>query len=120
MTETLLKLRSDKFDSLSFTAPTGGLTAGQLYKVGDTVGVVVSTVAAGATAVLIYRCPKIVVKKRVGTGIVFAAGAKVYYRSAGPDLTNATTGNVLCGRAIVAAGATDDEVEIDLDGTKVA
>lgn len=117
---TLLQLRSDKFDSLKFTAPTGGLTSGQLYKVGDVVGVVVETVLVGETAVLIYRCPKILVAKRAGTGITFAVGAKVYYRSAGPDLTNATTGNVLCGRATVAALAADTTVEIDLDGAKVA
>jgi predicted RecA/RadA family phage recombinase len=120
MSETLLKLRSKNFKSVKITAPTGGLTAGQLCASNSLVGVVVETVAAGKETALIYACDKIVVPKRAGTGITFSIGTKVYYRSAGPDVTNASTSNTLIGRATETADAADTEVEIDLMGNVVA
>lgn len=120
MTETGAKLRSPQFASVQFTAPTGGLTRGQMYKHNSLVGVIVDTVDAGEIAVMIYKADKIVCPKRAGTGITFAIGDKVYYRAASNNLTNATTSNTLCGRCLVAAGATDTEVEVDLNGAVVA
>ncbi len=120
MAETNLKLRSKNFKSVKITAPTAGYTAGQLVAVGSLVGVVVDTVTVGEETSLIYQCDKIVVAKRAGTGITFTVGTKVYFRSAGPDVTNASTSNILIGRATEAAGATDTEVEIDLMGNVVA
>jgi predicted RecA/RadA family phage recombinase len=120
MSETALKLRSPNFKSVKITAPTAGYTAGQLVAVESIVGVVVDTVTVGEETALIYSCEKIVVPKRTGTGITFAVGTKVYFRAAGPDVTNASTGNTLIGRATEVAGATADEVEIDLIGNAVA
>jgi predicted RecA/RadA family phage recombinase len=120
MTETLLKLRSKNFKSVKVTAPTGGLTAGQLYVSNSLVGVIVDTVLVGEETAMIYQCDKIVVAKQAGTGITFSIGTKVYYRSAGPDVTNASTSNTLIGRATETAGASDTSVEIDLMGNVVA
>ncbi len=116
MGETNLKLRSNIFASMEVTTPTAGYTAGQMLKIEDTVGVIAETKTVGETAVLIYKCEKIVVPKVAGTGIVFAAGDKVYFKAADAAVTNASSGNTLCGRALEAADASDEEVLIDLAG----
>jgi hypothetical protein len=120
MAETNLKIRSDKFSSVKFTAPTGGVVAGAMRAQGSIIGVVAESKDAAAEAVLIYRCEKIVVPKVAATGVTFTVGAKVYFKSASAAVTNASTGNTLCGRALEAAAADDDEVLIDLEGSVVA
>ena len=119
MSATNLNLRSDKFASLKVTAPSAGYTAGQLVKVEDTVGVIVETKAATLSAVLIYKCEKIVVAKTAATAITFAAGDKVYYNGAGA-VTNVASGNTLCGRALEAATGAATSVLIDLTGNVAA
>ncbi len=118
MAETGLRLRCpmSQCKTIKFTAPTGGKVAGQLYAVGSLVGVVVEDVDAGEEGVLIYSAPKVIVDARQGTSYVFTAGDKVYYRSAGPDVTPASTGNTLIGRALEDTAAADEEVLIDLHG----
>lgn len=115
-----LLLRSDKFDSMEVTAPTAGYTKGDMVAVESVIGVIVDTKTVGLKTNLIYRCPKIVVAKVAGTGKTIAAGAKVYFKSASKAVTGDSTGNTLCGRALVAASAVDTTVEIDLDGAAVA
>lgn len=46
-------------------------------------------------------------KKRSGTGLTWTKGQKLYYRSGGPDLTAASTGNTLAGFAAEDAVAGD-------------
>jgi len=123
MSETALKLRCPLSECESMKieeAPSPGYTAGQLTKVEDMVGVIVEAAKTGEEAVLIYKAPKIVVPKVAGTGKTIAAGAKVYYKAASAAVTGDSTSNTLCGRCLVAAGATDTEVEIDLNGAVAA
>lgn len=118
--ETALKLRTTIFASLKLTTPTAGYTAGQMVKVEDTVGVIVETKTVGQEAVLIYKAEKIIVPKVAGTGKTFAAGDKVYFSSGDAAITNSADGNTLCGRCLVAAGASDTEAEIELNGDAAA
>ena len=120
MSETNLQLRSPNFKSVKITTPSAGYTAGQLVQSAYLVGVITETKTVGQEAVLIYQCDRIVVAKRAGTGLTLAVGAKVYYRSGGPDVTGASTSNVLCGRCTKAALAADTTVEIDLQGNCIA
>jgi len=120
MAETGLVMRSPDCKSVVIEAPSAGYTAGQLVSSGSLVGVIAQDAALGEDAVLIYSCPRIVVAKRAGTGLSIAVGAKVYYRSGGPDVTGASTSNTLCGRCTKAAAAADTTVEIDLHGDIVA
>jgi hypothetical protein len=120
MAETTLELRSNIFASMEVVTPTDGYTAGQMVKIEDTVGVIAETKTVGQTAVLIYRCEKIVVPKIATTGITFAAGDKVYFVSASAAVSNASTGNTLCGRALKAVIVAATEVEIDLNGAAQA
>ena len=116
-----LLLRSPDMCTVKVTAPSAGYSKGQITKVEDMVGVIVDDTAAAATAVMIYKCPKIVVTKRAATtGLAFSVGDKVYYRSGGPDVTPASTGNTLCGRCTVAATSLATTVEIDLNGASQA
>jgi len=120
MSDGALKLRSDKFASVQVTAPTGGYTAGQMADESYLIGVIVNDADIGDTAVLVYRCEKIVVPKNAATGVTFAVGSKVYYDSSENEVTNSSTGNTLCGRALEVAGASATEVLIDLDGAVIA
>jgi len=118
MAETLFKLRcsTEKTKSIDLTTPTAGYTAGQMLKVEDTVLVIVDTKTVGQAAVGVYQADKIVVPKIAGSGITFAAGDIVYFNAAGAAVTNASTSNTICGRALEAAVANDAEVLIDLNG----
>lgn len=115
-----LELRSNKWASMKVTAPTAGYVAGQMVKVEDTIGVIVEDADAGAEAVLIYECEKIVVPKNAASSVAFSIGDKVYFDESAGAVTATSTGNTLCGRATEAAITTDDEVEIDLKGNIVA
>jgi predicted RecA/RadA family phage recombinase len=85
-----------------------------MIKISDTVGVIVETAAVGVETALVYSCEKIVVPK--DTGVVFAAGAKVYYKAGTAAVTSTASGNTLCGRCLVAGLTGDTELEIDLHG----
>ncbi len=120
MSETALKVRSKSFASIPYVAPTGGVDAGDMIAVEDTVLVAIEDAAFGANAMGIYSCERIVVPKVAGTGKTLAAGQKVYFKSASGAVTGDSTSNTLCGRAREAADAADTEVEIDLKGNLVA
>lgn len=121
MSETALKLRSSNFSSMEITTPTAGYTAGQMVKIEDTVGVIAETKTVGQTAVLIYKAEKIVVPKGTGAGEnTLAAGDKVYFDATDANVNSASSGNTLCGRCLVAAGAAATTVEIQLNGDVAA
>lgn len=115
-----INLRSPKFESVKFAAPSPGLDRGQMYKQGSLIGVIFEDTATGDDAVLCYKAEKIVVPKKTGTGFSLAIGDKVYYDSTNKRVTSATTGNTLCGRVLVAAGINDATVEIVLNGDVAA
>lgn len=110
-------LRSPNFRTIKFTAPSGGLTGGDMYKTEDAIGVILDTVAAAGSAVLIYEAEKILVPKVTGTGKSFAVGDKVFFNASTLNVTPTTGGGLyLIGIATAAAGASATEVEIDLKG----
>jgi len=74
------------------------------------------------TGVLIYHCEKIIVDKITGSGLAFLPGDNVYWSGVnGSGVTptyDAQTYKYWIGICVVAAGANDDEVMIDLKGDK--
>lgn len=114
MTATALKLRSPHFESIKVTAPTAGYTAGQLILESGVVGVIVETVTLGQEVALITKCEKIILPKT--TAEAWVIGQKLYLDTGTGKLTTASTGNTLCGRANVAAAASDTEGEVNLNG----
>ncbi len=94
-------------------APTGGLTAGDLYafRTGTDgwCGVVELGAAVGENAVIAIgqHCE---VTKNTGTGESFAVGAKVYHDASTDAATASATGNDLAGACTIAAGTADTKV----------
>jgi predicted RecA/RadA family phage recombinase len=112
-----LKLRTKLESAKTLKAKTGEaetLKAGDMTKVHDTIGLVVEDAAASSEFVLVYEAEKIIVPKSKGTGISFSAGDSVYYDASAKTVTNASSSNTLCGKALSDAGEQDGEVLIDL------
>ncbi len=115
--ETGLKLRTRLESAKTLKARNGGsetCSAGDMLKLHDTIGVVVEAAAENQEFVLVYEAEKIVAPKSAGTGVSFETGGNVYYDAAAQSVTNAASGNTLCGKALEAAADNDDEVLIDL------
>ena len=94
----------------------GTVTAGEMNKIQDTVGVYFEAGVSGDQVSFVFKADKIVVAKVAGSGLTIAQGAKVYFKAANDAVTGASSGNTLCGRCLVAAGASDTTVEISLNG----
>lgn len=123
MAETGLKLRTGLpggvWKSFVVTAPSGGVTRGQMDLIEDTVGVYAQDADAGAQVAFIYQAEKIVVPKNTASGTdIFKAGDKVYFDHADAKVTaDADSGtNLRCGIALEDVDAADTEVKIDLLG----
>ena len=115
------------------------LTEGKLYLIQDTCGVLfldIQYTSAGCKkaktiaydedpsleGVIFYHAEKIMVEKWTGAGRTFLPGDKVYWSGTqGDGVTNADqSGYYWIGICVRAAGASDDEVMIDLKGDKIS
>jgi len=96
------------------------VTAGQMAKIQSTVGVYFEAGDSGDQVSFVYKADKIVVPKVAGSGLTIAQGAPVYFKAASAAVTGAASGNTLCGRCLVAAGASDTTVEIEFNGACAA
>ena len=90
-------------ESLQLVAPVGGVAGGQLFKVGNIVGVAVASAAEGETFTIKLKgafsdCPKI-------PGEAWATGAMLYYKADGSGLTTTAAGNTFAGYAYADAAA---------------
>lgn len=124
MAETGLKLRTacpnGDWRSFVVTAPSGGVTAGQMDLIEDTVGVYAQTADAGEDVAFIYEAEKILVPKSTTTGAgEFTAGDKVYFDHTDEEVNNDSGSNYLCGICVKDADVDDTEVLIDLHGAAV-
>lgn len=115
VTESGLKLRTKLESAKTLRATTDATTtrsAGDMIAVGDTIGVVVEDVGTSSDFVLVYEAEKILVPK--ASDVSFSEGDVVYFDPAQGEVTSVATSNTKCGRALEAAGTTDDEALIDL------
>ncbi len=126
MSATLFNMRSsthnDPYASFEITAAVV-YTAGQMILYNDTVGVIVSAVAIGAQAVLVYHAAKIVVPcVAITSGNIanFALGSMVYFDVADAEVNATAGGNTLCGRVTEAPVVGDETIEIHLSGNCAA
>jgi predicted RecA/RadA family phage recombinase len=113
----MLRVDGARQESFIVTAISPGVTAGQADYIHDTVGVYATAADTGEEVAFIYRACKIRVPKRTGsTNGILEAGDKVYFDHAAADFSNDSSGNVLCGICLEAAGAADTTILIDLFG----
>lgn len=118
--------------SLAFTVDeTAGLTHGQLFLLGDTVGMIfigepvldangcaqALVAALGVETTLIYHAEKIMLPK--AAQVTFHEGDKIYWSGIhGAGVTTHASGLYWIGIAVAPAAAADTEVKADLLGNK--
>lgn len=107
-------IHSSKYNSFPYTVPSGGVVAGGMGKIGDTVVVYYETKAEGEKVAAVYRARKMTLPKVTGTAI--NQGAIVYYDAAEKKATGTAGTNVVIGRCLEAAASADTEVLVDFDG----
>ena len=117
MSATALKLRCPltAVHSMKLTASVGGVTAGLMAKVEDTIVVYVETADAGVEVSAIYWAEKIELPKE-STTVTFTQGDKVYFDETNAEVTSTASGNTLIGIATEDAAATATTVEVDFNG----
>jgi predicted RecA/RadA family phage recombinase len=114
-----LRCGSDKTKSITITAPSGGVVAGAMDFIGDTIGVYYETKAVGLDVAMCISAHKILLPKIAGSGLTIAQGAKLYFTD-GEAGVRGTAGGTLCGRALKAAAADDDTILAVFNGEVAA
>lgn len=110
-----IQLRSQHYQEFIVTLG-GTKTAGAMDKIQDTVGVYYEAGVSGDEVAFVYQADKILLPKTAGSGLTIAQGAKIYFDNSAKSITPTSSGNTLCGRCLVAAGATDTTVLCVLEG----
>ena len=102
-----------KGDTLTLTAPTGGVSSGDGVLVGSLFGIAAGDAAENDNVEVqttgVFDLPK-------ATGAV-TQGAKIYWDNTNKNVTTTATGNTLIGAATVAAVSGDATVQVKLNGT---
>jgi predicted RecA/RadA family phage recombinase len=100
-------------ETLTLTAPVGGVVAGNGYKIGDIFVVANASAAAGAQfegdTCGVFALPKVAAQTP-------AQGVKLYWDAAAGNVTTTSAGNTLIGvhASPVAAGASDPTIRVRL------
>ena len=102
---------------VSVTVPTGGYTKGSIYLINDCYVVALETADAGASCLVCHKADCIEVSKNTGTGISFAYGDKVYYKTAKLSAATSTGAVLLNAMALETAGIAATSVKIALFGS---
>lgn len=110
-----MKTYSEEGEVLPFTAPSGGVTKGVPVLIGSIV--VVPCVTAAEAALFSGLVRGVVSATKVGSQ-AWTVGAKVYWDSDPGYMTTTSSGNQLCGVAVVAVGSGAGETTgvVRLDG----
>ena len=112
-----LRCPASGYNPIEATAPSGGYTAGVLYKVGDCWTQAFSDVAAAAVGVMIVEANRTMVAKATGSGESITAGDRVYVNTTTKNVSKTkSSGDECVGYCTKDAGANDAKVEIALRG----
>lgn len=102
-------------DSLTLTAPGGGVVAGTAYLIGSLL--VVATKDADAADPFVGQVTGVVSYTKPGSQ-AWTEGAKIYWDNSAKKMTTTSGGNTLVGVAVeaVGAGASETTGKVRLDG----
>lgn len=114
--------RSDNFeDCISALAPTGGVVAGTMYRIGATLGLAMTTADAGAYFTFKIRGRVNAAVKLGASGQAMAAGAIAYWDATNKRFTVTASGNKDHGVTVAEpAAATAAVVDVILSGKPAA
>lgn len=104
----------NKGETLTWTAPTGGVVSGTAYLAG-TILVVALATASAAESVAVATEGVHAIKKKSTDVVTF--GARLYWNNTNKELTTSSTGNTLAGYAAAAAGNGDTSVWIKINAS---
>lgn len=119
---------NDSADIRTMTVPTGSITKGAFYAIGNLLGFALQTLPEVAAAnqpsnyntdreiefAYVVKCKKVWAAKATGA---IAAGTTLYYDSAGSVVTTESTGSFKCGTSAGGAASADTRILMDFDGT---
>lgn len=111
--------RSDNFeDRIEALAPSGGVVAGTMYRIGNTLGLAMTTADAGAKFSFKIRGRVAAAPKLNTTGNAFAAGARPFWDNTNKRFTASSSGNkdhgVVVAEAAISTAATVDVILLGL------
>ncbi len=101
-------------DTLEVEAPSGGLTAGHVYSIGNAFGVVLTNTASGANAILKTGGVWDIAKTNAAS-MSMAVGANVHWDNSGKAATTSATSNVKIGVCLAVVSNTDTTVRVRLN-----
>ncbi len=104
-------------ETLTLTAPAGGVVSGQGYMIGALFVVALSTAAAGATFAGMTQGVFSLAKNTHASSKAFAEGEIVYWDNANKRFDKTGTGFFPVGVAAVAAASTAAVCDVRLNGT---
>lgn len=103
-------------DTMTFTAPGGGVVSGTAYLIGALLVVAASTVAATlpfeGVVEGVFTLPKT-------TGTAWTEGEALYWDNSTKKLTTVSTGNTAVGVAAAVAASGDATGDVRLEGTRI-
>jgi predicted RecA/RadA family phage recombinase len=101
-----MKNFSQPGESIEFTAPVGGVTAGVGVQIGELL--VIATVTAAAGIRFVGLVEGVITHAKAGSQ-AWAEGARVYWDESAKRFTTVATGNLFAGYATVAVGSGSGE-----------
>ena len=102
--------------NISLAAPVGGVVSGNVYVIGNLIGVALQTAAAGDPFVLVTKGVFELPKKSTD---VLAVGAKVYWDVTPGEITSTASTNYKIGAVVEAAGNAITKCKVKLNGVDV-
>lgn len=103
--------------ALTTSAPSGGVTAGQMGQINGVVGIYVSDAEEGAPVAFLIRAARALAPcTPPGGGMGMSVGDKVYFDLLTGKLTLTATDTLLCGIVAVDSESDAEWVEVVFDG----
>lgn len=99
---------------ITVVAPSGGVTSGQFFNVGNAYGIALASAASGANVTMATGV-QATLRKLNGASTSYAQGALLYWDATNSNVTISATSNRLIGVAAVAGADADTTATVRLN-----